>query len=278
MQKTTKRPNMSGKRQYVKIGHRAKARKVSLRKECIPLPLPLNNETIEALRLRLLHERYDIEHRIRHNDHLGLSDSLKDSTGELSGIDNHPADSATEMFERSKDLALLEKEAFRLERIEAALKRMESGDYGHCAACGEIIPIDRLEALPSAIYCIKHEPRQATSNRRPIEEEFLTPPFGRTSLDEKDSPSGFDGEDAWQIVESWGSSNSPAMAEGNNIDDYGEMSIEADENEGFVEPLESFLATDITGNHRTVIRNRAYREYIASRDGDPLLEPDEMRE
>ncbi|BBI34653.1 TraR/DksA C4-type zinc finger protein [Cohnella abietis] len=240
------------------------------------MPIPLDQERIQALRRRLLQERSDLEERVKGNGHFGLAASFRDSTGELSGIDNHPADAGTEMFERSKDLALLEKEAFRLERVDAALERMDTGEYGHCVTCGKFIPLDRLDALPTAIYCLEHEPRQEPSNNRPIEEEFLSPPFGRTSLDERDDQNGFDGEDAWQIVESWGSSNSPAMAEGNNIDSYDSMSIEADENDGFVESLESFLATDITGHNVTVVRNRAYRHYMASNEGDHLLEPDEL--
>ncbi|TFE31755.1 TraR/DksA C4-type zinc finger protein [Cohnella luojiensis] len=240
------------------------------------LTIPLDQERIQALRRRLVQERDDLEKRVQGNGHFGLAASFRDSTGELSAIDNHPADAGSEMYERSKDLALLEKEAFRLDRVEAALERMDTGEYGRCVACGKFIPVERLEALPTAIYCIEHEPRQETSNNRPVEEEFLTPPFGRTSLDEKEGQNGFDGEDAWQIVESWGSSNSPAMAEGNQIEDYDHMYIEADENDGFVEPLESFLATDITGHNLTVVRNTAYHRYMASNEGDHSLEPDEL--
>lgn len=229
---------------------------------------------MERLRSRLLQEKSELEARVRENGHFGLTSSYRDATGDLSGIDNHPGDAGTEMFERGKDIALLEKEALRLERVDAALARMDSGEYGHCAACGKFIPLERLEALPTAIYCLEHEPMRVNIERRPIEEQFLSPPFGRTSLDEHEA-NGFDGEDAWQIVESWGSSNSPAMAEGNNVDDYDSMAIESDENDGFVEPIESFLATDITGNHVSIVRNRAYHRYMAHREGDPLLEPDE---
>jgi len=235
----------------------------------------LSVERMQALRRRLLQEKGELEARIGQNRHFGLSSSFRDSTGELSAIDNHPGDAGTEMFERSKDIALLEKETLRRERVDAALARMDSGEYGHCAACGKFIPLERLEALPTAIYCVEHEPRQVNSNNRPAEEAILQHPFGRTSLDGNDERFGFDGEDAWQIVESWGTSNSPAMAEGNNIDDYEAMSIEADENDGFVEPIESFVATDITGHHVSIVRNRAYHAYMASQEGDPLLEPDE---
>ncbi|MBN2983398.1 MULTISPECIES: TraR/DksA C4-type zinc finger protein [Cohnella] len=236
----------------------------------------LTEEKLHSLRRRLLDEKSELEKRVRQNGHFGLINAYKDSTGELSGIDNHPADAGTDTFERAKDIALLERQAFRLDKIEAALERMDTGEYGRCAACGGFIPAERLEAQPTAIYCAKHEPVQREHEQRPIEEYFLQPPFGRTSLDGQGDQNGFDGEDAWQIVESWGNSDSPALAEGADISDYEMVYTEADENEGFVEPLESFLATDITGTDISVVRNRAYHRYLADREGEPLLEPDEI--
>ncbi|WP_254639592.1 TraR/DksA C4-type zinc finger protein [Cohnella sp. GbtcB17] len=226
-------------------------------------------------RRRLLALRADIESRVGANGHFGLVDSYRDATGELSGIDNHPADAGTETFERAKDIALLEREALTLEKVEAAIRRMETGEYGICEACGKFIPAERLLAMPTAVYCVEHEPVQAEKEGRPAEELFLHPPFGRTSMDESDEQNGFDGEDAWQIVESWGNSDSPAMAEGNNNDDYNAIYIESDENDGFVEPIESFLAADITGHSSGIVRNSAYRRYLEAHEGEGLLEPDD---
>ncbi|CAM3726066.1 TraR/DksA C4-type zinc finger protein [Cohnella lubricantis] len=239
------------------------------------MTLPLTEERLQALRNRLLEDKTDIESRKRQNGHFGLTNSFRESTGELSSNDNHPADGGTEMFERGKDIALEENETFRLARINAALERMDKGTYGLCDTCGKPIPVERLEALPEATRCMEHTPRQQEKEGFPVEESFLHPPFGRTSMDEHEGQNGFDGEDAWQIVESWGTSNSPAMAEGNDMDDYGHMEIEADENDSYVEPLESFLATDITGHDVSIVRNRAYRQYLENHEGDPLLEPDE---
>ncbi|MFD2333936.1 TraR/DksA C4-type zinc finger protein [Cohnella sp. GCM10020058] len=234
----------------------------------------LSDSYMSQQRRRLLDLRADIESRVGANGHFGLTDSYRDATGDLSGIDNHPADAGTETFERAKDIALLEREALTLEKIEAAVRRMDTGEYGICEACGKFIPTKRLDAMPTAVYCVEHEPLQAEKEGRPAEELFLHPPFGRTSMDESDEQNGFDGEDAWQIVESWGNSDSPAMAEGNNNDDYGALYIESDENDGFVEPIESFLSADITGHSSGIVRNSAYRRYLESHEGEGLLEPD----
>jgi len=42
----------------------------------------------------------------------------------------------------------------QLTRIEAALRRIESGDYGYCFVCGEEIDVRRLAADPTHTRCI----------------------------------------------------------------------------------------------------------------------------
>lgn len=222
----------------------------------------------------LLDEKSRLEKLFAHSDNFGMSESLRDSVGELSTYDNHPADIGSEVFERGKDLALNELAERQLMKVEAALALFDKKEYGTCAICGSAIPFRRLEALPTAAFCIEHSTEQSVSLRRPVEEQLMSPPFGRTSLDELEEQNQFDGEDAWQIVSSWGTSNSPAMAESPNIEDYNDMTIENDENDGYVEDLESFLATDIYGEGVFVVRNKAYYHYLDSKDGDPLLEPE----
>ena len=41
-----------------------------------------------------------------------------------------------------------------IERIEAALKRIEDGEYGYCLSCGEEIPAKRLEFDPATPVCV----------------------------------------------------------------------------------------------------------------------------
>jgi DnaK suppressor protein len=42
-----------------------------------------------------------------------------------------------------------------LQRIAAALRRLETGEYGDCRDCGEPINVRRLEMDPAAILCIR---------------------------------------------------------------------------------------------------------------------------
>lgn len=233
----------------------------------------LQHAQIEKLRAELERERTELANRLQGNDKFGMDEPMGVELGELSLVDNHPGDIGSEMFERGKDLALTELWEHQLEKAEAALARIDAGTYGHCLRCGEPIPLARLQALPSAETCVRHVQDDETSQRRPREEQFLRPAM-RSDLDHSDTTQ-FDGEDAWQIVERWGTSNTPAMQEGRDHADYNDMEIESDELDGYVEPYESFLATDMYGNNVTFVRNDAYQKYWERGEGFGLLEPGE---
>jgi YteA family regulatory protein len=229
----------------------------------------LDQKKLANLRERLLEEKQDIEERVQ--EHYGLREQMATSLQEFSMYDNHPADIGSEMFEREKDLALDSLDRETLKEIDQALTRMEEGTYGICTVCGEAIPEERLEALPQAQTCKEHAPAPNVNDSRPIEEEFLQPPFGRTSLDEKEGQNGFDGEDAWQIVEAWGTSSTPFSFVDNDKTDYKEMYIESDEPDGFVEAVEQIGYTDIEGNTGPdsvhFMRSGTYEEYMRKGEG-----------
>jgi len=42
----------------------------------------------------------------------------------------------------------------RIQQVEAALKRIEDGEYGYCLSCGDEIEERRLETDPAAPLCI----------------------------------------------------------------------------------------------------------------------------
>jgi len=85
----------------------------------------------------------------------GQDQELSESLSEISDYDDHPADIATETFEREKDRALRENARETIERVEAALQKMENGTYGLCDICGQPIPAGRLDAVPYATLCVK---------------------------------------------------------------------------------------------------------------------------
>ena len=44
-----------------------------------------------------------------------------------------------------------------LQQVQDALRRIEKGTYGKCLADGKPMPEKRLEAVPWAAYCAKHQ-------------------------------------------------------------------------------------------------------------------------
>jgi RNA polymerase-binding transcription factor DksA len=48
-----------------------------------------------------------------------------------------------------------------IQDIERALQRLDAGTYGSCQGCGSQIAIERLEAIPSARFCVACRGRRA---------------------------------------------------------------------------------------------------------------------
>lgn len=62
-------------------------------------------------------------------------------------------------------LRIADRESKLLPKIDEALKRIESGDYGFCEETGEPIGIDRLLLRPTATLCAEAKARQEKMER-----------------------------------------------------------------------------------------------------------------
>lgn len=88
----------------------------------------------------------------------GIADIEGAGASELSsGLDQHPADVGSELFEREKELGIVESFDIALLEIDAAEQRLEDGTYGTCVECGITIPEERLEARPATARCVEHQ-------------------------------------------------------------------------------------------------------------------------
>jgi DnaK suppressor protein len=70
--------------------------------------------------------------------------------GELTHLDQHLADQATELFDEELDQSLVETFRDQLAAIKRAERRLEEGKYGLSVESGEPIPDARLELIPWA--------------------------------------------------------------------------------------------------------------------------------
>ncbi|MGQ0678545.1 MAG: TraR/DksA family transcriptional regulator [Actinomycetota bacterium] len=69
-------------------------------------------------------------------------------------FDDGFADAAQTTSELNRVMSLADGLRQRLEEIDGALHRVDSGTYGKCESCGKDIPPERLEAIPAASMCI----------------------------------------------------------------------------------------------------------------------------
>jgi len=78
------------------------------------------------------------------------------------------ADTATELYTQEFNYSLSENDRAQLMLIDAALERIENGDYGdygECEECAEKITETRLKAIPWAAFCIECQERMEAAAR-----------------------------------------------------------------------------------------------------------------
>jgi DnaK suppressor protein len=87
-------------------------------------------------------------------------ESLQDSGRNVPDI----ADRASEETDRALELRTRDRQRKLVSKIDAALRRIENGEYGYCEASGEQISLKRLDARPIATMTLeaqeKHERRE----------------------------------------------------------------------------------------------------------------------
>jgi DnaK suppressor protein len=81
---------------------------------------------------------------------------LVDDGGSHDTVDDEGfGEGATLEIERGRVLALATNAANRIEQVDAALRRIDSGAYGICERCRLPIAPARLEAMPEATRCVQ---------------------------------------------------------------------------------------------------------------------------
>ena len=76
------------------------------------------------------------------------------------------AETTTELRTRDRYRKLIDK-------IEAAIERVNKGGYGYCEDTGEEIGLKRLEARPVATLCIEAQERHENYERTHIDEDYI---------------------------------------------------------------------------------------------------------
>ena len=82
-------------------------------------------------------------------------EGMKDSARNVPDI----ADRASEETDRSIELRTRDRQRKLVSKIDAALRRIDTGDYGYCEMTGEPISLRRLDARPIATMTLEAQER-----------------------------------------------------------------------------------------------------------------------
>lgn len=115
---------------------------------------------LNTYKQRLLALQDSLSARLRRDSERGREqtpDSATD-TGDMAVLDEG----------ESEDFSEAELDATTLRQVRDALQRIENGTYGQCLVDGGPIEAARLDAVPWAPYCLKHQKLlEAASRPRP---------------------------------------------------------------------------------------------------------------
>lgn len=105
------------------------------------LPLKALRQKLEKRRLEIIETMVSTS---EDRDPVELDQSMQ---GRLSRMDA--------LQQREMALATQRRREIEMSRIDAALKRLDTDDYGFCASCDEDIVLGRLEADPAEPLCVE---------------------------------------------------------------------------------------------------------------------------
>jgi len=115
----------------------------------------MDRNEMETARMRLIEKRRDLAGAIRaaliadgEQHYIDLAGQVPDS-GETSF-----AHLLTDL-----DAAIADRHVQALRSVDAALDRLDAGEYGRCTDCGTDIPPGRLMAWPEALRCVPCQSR-----------------------------------------------------------------------------------------------------------------------
>lgn len=118
----------------------------------------LTDKQIEHFKKQLLDMKKEAEESLEeYRDDRAKEDYPNDNTGEISSVADHPANLGTDQHERAKEQTFYEQAREKLMEVNDALQRIEEGRYGKSEMSGEPIPVERLEAMPTARYRVDEQ-------------------------------------------------------------------------------------------------------------------------
>lgn len=117
----------------------------------------MNEDQLEAFRQLLLEKRESVVKRARETIEKDMQLDVADLPDEM--------DLASSEYMQAFTFRLRGRERAFLQKIEKALQKIETGEFGECEGCGEMIGLRRLEARPETELCIQCKEEQERQER-----------------------------------------------------------------------------------------------------------------
>lgn len=140
----------------------------------------MDENLMKLYKKKLLSEKEEVKRIIKNLRDNDMVYTNIEMSSEISHYDNHPADTASEIYTMETGIALKVREDKIYSQIESSLNDIEKGTYGKCKYCGNEISKERLDFIPYAEYCIECQKKinsKTTEIERPVEEKVLGNPF-----------------------------------------------------------------------------------------------------
>jgi DnaK suppressor protein len=110
----------------------------------------MNDRQLEFFRRKLVNWKNDLM-----SDSKDTIEGLQDNTRNIPDI----ADRASEETDRALELRTRDRQRKLVSKIDAALRRIDEGEYGYCEITGEPISLKRLDARPIATMTLEAQER-----------------------------------------------------------------------------------------------------------------------
>ncbi len=110
----------------------------------------MNDRQVEYFRRKLLTWRAELLAGSR-----DTIEGLQDGTRNIPDV----ADRASEETDRALELRTRDRQRKLVSKIDAALRRIEDGEFGYCSVTGEPISLKRLDARPIATMSLEAQER-----------------------------------------------------------------------------------------------------------------------
>ncbi|WP_066608159.1 RNA polymerase-binding protein DksA [Celeribacter halophilus] len=110
----------------------------------------MNERQLEYFKRKLLAWRAELLDESRHT-----IEGLQDGTRNIPDI----SDRASEETDRALELRTRDRQRKLVTKIDAALRRIDEGEYGYCEVTGEPISLKRLDARPIATMTLEAQER-----------------------------------------------------------------------------------------------------------------------